>query len=61
MRVTISSRYILLAEDNPAYVWLVREALEDRAVNCDLHVISDGAKSLDGKASQYLNYCIEGA
>jgi CheY-like chemotaxis protein len=38
----VSSRYILLAEDNPADVLLVREALEDRAVNCDLHVISDG-------------------
>jgi two-component system, chemotaxis family, response regulator Rcp1 len=40
--MTVSARYILLAEDNPADVWLVREALEDRAVNCDLHVISDG-------------------
>jgi CheY-like chemotaxis protein len=40
--VTFSSRYILLAEDNPADVLLVREAFEDRAVNCDLHVIADG-------------------
>src|ERR1700689_662332 len=42
IRMTPSSRYILLAEDNPADVLLVREALEDRAVNCELHVISDG-------------------
>jgi CheY-like chemotaxis protein len=40
--MTVSSRYILLAEDNPADVMLVREALEDRAVDCDLHVIADG-------------------
>jgi two-component system, chemotaxis family, response regulator Rcp1 len=40
--MTVASRYILLAEDNPADVFLVREALEDRAVNCDLHVIADG-------------------
>lgn len=32
----------MLAEDNPADVLLVREALEDRGVNCDLHVIADG-------------------
>ncbi len=42
MCMTVSSRYILLAEDNPADVLLVREALEDKAVNCALHVISDG-------------------
>jgi two-component system, chemotaxis family, response regulator Rcp1 len=40
--MTVSSRYILLAEDNPADVFLVREALEGRAVNYDLHVIADG-------------------
>jgi CheY-like chemotaxis protein len=45
--MTASSRYILLAEDNPADVLLVREALEDRAVNCDLHVISDGKQVVD--------------
>src|ERR1700689_3020005 len=42
IRMTPSSRYILLAEDNPADVLLVREALEDRAVAYDLHVIADG-------------------
>jgi CheY-like chemotaxis protein len=40
--MTASSRYILLAEDNPADVLLVREALEDRGVNCALRVIADG-------------------
>jgi CheY-like chemotaxis protein len=40
--MTIPPRYILLAEDNPADVLLVREALESRALNCKLHVISEG-------------------
>ena len=44
--MTVPSRYILLAEDNPADVLLVREALEDRAVNCDLNVIADGERVL---------------
>jgi CheY-like chemotaxis protein len=44
--MTKSSRYILLAEDNPADVLLVREALEDRGVNYDLHVLSDGAQAV---------------
>ena len=33
---------IVLAEDNPADVGLVRQALRDHAVHCDLRVISDG-------------------
>jgi len=41
-----SSNYILLAEDNPADVQLVREALEDRAVACDLHVVPDGEQAV---------------
>jgi CheY-like chemotaxis protein len=40
--MTGASTYILLAEDNPADVLLVREALEDRGVNCHLRVIADG-------------------
>ena len=36
------SKYILLAEDNPADIHLVREALEDRAVAYRLEVVSDG-------------------
>lgn len=42
--MTVSRRYILLAEDNPADALLVREALEDRAVNCEIHVIADGER-----------------
>jgi len=42
--MTVSSRYILLAEDNPADVLLVREALEDRAVNCEIQVLADGER-----------------
>jgi CheY-like chemotaxis protein len=40
------SNYILLAEDNPADVELVREALEDRSVDCGLHVVPDGAQAV---------------
>lgn len=36
------SQYILLAEDNPADIHLVREALEDSAVAYRLEVVSDG-------------------
>ena len=37
---------ILLAEDNPADVMLVEQALKDHAVNCKLLVMSDGAEAL---------------
>ncbi|HUB79355.1 MAG TPA: response regulator [Bryobacteraceae bacterium] len=40
-------RYILLAEDNPADVALVRVALEDRAVDCELELVSDGQKAME--------------
>jgi CheY-like chemotaxis protein len=43
----IHSRYILLAEDNPADVELVRVALEDRSVDCRLHVVCDGQKAME--------------
>jgi len=33
---------IVLAEDNPADVGLVREALREHQIRCDLRVISDG-------------------
>lgn len=36
------SQYILLAEDNPADILLVREAMTDRAVAYKLQVVSDG-------------------
>jgi len=47
LNLTHTSKYILLAEDNPADVQLVREALEDRAVACTLHVCSDGEIAVD--------------
>lgn len=37
---------IVLAEDNPADVFLVREALKEHGIHCDLNVISDGAQAL---------------
>jgi CheY-like chemotaxis protein len=37
---------IVLAEDNPADVGLVRRALREHAVHCNLHVISDGEEVL---------------
>jgi hypothetical protein len=42
-----SPNYILLAEDNPADTQLVREALEDREVACDLHVVPDGEQAVE--------------
>jgi len=37
---------ILIAEDNPADVVLVREALATNNVDCVLHVLTDGEKAL---------------
>src|SRR5256885_1539202 len=37
---------ILLAEDNPADVFLVRQALESKPVKFELHVIEDGEKAM---------------
>jgi len=42
MREVPSPRQIVLAEDNPADVELVREALHEHGVRCELLVISDG-------------------
>jgi CheY-like chemotaxis protein len=42
MNPTPSPSNIILAEDNPADVGLVREALRAHNVDCDLRVISDG-------------------
>ena len=41
-----SSCRIVLAEDNPADVGLVRAALREHGVDCDLHVIGDGEEAL---------------
>jgi len=37
---------ILLAEDNPADVYLIREALREHCVDCTLRVASDGTEVL---------------
>ena len=42
---TIMSR-ILLAEDNPADVYLIREALKEHGVDCGMRVASDGKEVL---------------
>ncbi len=42
MNLSSSRCHIVLAEDNPADVVLVRHALREHAVHCDLSVISDG-------------------
>ena len=34
--------HIVLAEDNPADVGLVREALREHDIHCELHVMQDG-------------------
>jgi chemotaxis family two-component system response regulator Rcp1 len=39
-------REILLAEDNPADVYLVREALREHGVDCPVRVAADGAEVL---------------
>ena len=38
---------ILLAEDNPADVYLIREALHEYAVECSVRVASDGKEVLE--------------
>ncbi|HLG99332.1 MAG TPA: response regulator [Bryobacteraceae bacterium] len=37
---------ILLAEDNPADVTLVREALKNQGLSCTLHIVRDGAQAI---------------
>jgi CheY-like chemotaxis protein len=37
---------ILLAEDNPADVYLIREALREHGVDCAMRIVSDGAEVL---------------
>ena len=38
---------ILVAEDNPADVYLIREALREHSVDCTVRVASDGRDVLD--------------
>jgi CheY-like chemotaxis protein len=47
MSAATESKYILLAEDNPADILLVREALADRAIAYQLQVVSDGEKAVE--------------
>src|SRR5580692_3526504 len=37
---------VLLADDNPSDVYLIREALREHAVDCVLRVVSDGKDAL---------------
>jgi CheY-like chemotaxis protein len=37
---------VLLADDNPSDVYLIREALREHAVDCTLHVVTDGKDAL---------------
>ena len=46
MKPVRSPSQIILAEDNPADVGLVREALREHEVECELRVISDGEEAL---------------
>lgn len=46
MSTTGSPCQIILAEDNPADVGLVRMALREHGVDCELRVISDGDEAL---------------
>jgi CheY-like chemotaxis protein len=38
---------VLLADDNPSDVYLIREALREHAVDCMLRVVSDGKDALE--------------
>jgi CheY-like chemotaxis protein len=38
---------VLLADDNPSDVYLIREALREHAVDCDLRVAGDGRDAMD--------------
>ena len=37
---------VLLAEDNPAVITIIPEALKHQHVECDLQIVCDGAKAL---------------
>src|SRR5437867_878303 len=52
---------ILLAEDNPADVYLIREALREHSVDCTMRVASDGEEVLrivSGEVAQHLRLII---
>lgn len=37
---------LLLVEDNPADVFLVREAIREEGLDCDLHLVDDGEQAI---------------
>lgn len=37
---------LLLAEDNPADIYLIRQALRDHDVPCEIHVVEDGQSAI---------------
>jgi chemotaxis family two-component system response regulator Rcp1 len=41
-----SPLYIAVAEDNPADVYLVREALSSRGIECELELLTDGDQAV---------------
>jgi len=47
VNVAPSPSRVILAEDNLADIHLVREALEEHQVKCDLRVVSDGEQMLE--------------
>jgi len=46
MNESQSDAYIVIAEDNPADVYLVKEALRGHGVECNVSVLSDGEQTL---------------
>jgi len=46
-KTCMSVREILLAEDNPADVYLIREALREHRVECEVRVAEDGQEVLE--------------
>ena len=42
-----SPAYIVLAEDNPGDIVLVREAFREHKIACNLHILKDGEAALD--------------
>lgn len=42
----VNTLQILLAEDNPGDIVLVKQALEAHAIPCELHVVRDGGEAL---------------
>lgn len=47
VRETTKKREILLVEDNPADVRLIREVMKECSLDCNLYVVEDGAKAMD--------------